>query len=358
MPTGNRTIALIDMNAFYASCHQAEDPSLRNQPVIVGGSPTNKYKGMVIAASYEAKNQGVYTTMSVYEALKKVPKAIVVPRNHPLYSSYSRKIMEFLRLIGPTEVASVDEAYIDLTDRVNKGTSPHTIAKYIQRTLWEKLHLGCSIGISDTKCSAKMAADVKKPFGYVHFERLQFCSYFHPQKLSKLHGCGKKTEEKLNKYGIYTIGDLAQTDPLQIKLILGLRGEILRNNALGIGSDVVDADREKGDKTIGKEKTFSQPTSDTDQLLGIARSMIELLCERLKEKQLRASTIAVVYKTERGGASHSKSLTLADSTSEPDQVYTIVEDLYDRHLVDIPLWLFGVRLSNFEDANYVQLKLF
>ncbi|WP_216829685.1 Y-family DNA polymerase [Alkalihalobacterium elongatum] len=355
---GNKTIALIDMNAFYASCHQAEDPSLRNKPLIVGGSPTNKYKGMVIAASYEAKNKGVYTTMSIYEALKKVPEAVVVQRNHPLYSSYSRKIMDFLRLIGPTEVASVDEAYVDLTERVNKGTSPKEIAMYIQKTLWEKLHLGCSIGISDTKCTAKMAADVRKPFGYVHLERLQFCSYFHPQKLSKLHGCGKKTEEKLNKFGIYTIGDLAQTDPIQIKLILGLRGEVLRNNALGIGSDLIDADREKGDKTIGKEKTFSQPTTDPEQLLTIARQMIDILCQRLQEKQLRASTISVVYKTERGGASHSKSITLNETTSDHEKVYSVVENLFERHLMDIPLWLFGVRLSNFETANYVQLKLF
>ncbi|OLO37951.1 hypothetical protein BTR23_12375 [Alkalihalophilus pseudofirmus] len=355
---GNRTIALIDMNAFYASCHQAENPTLRNKAVIVGGSPTNKYKGMVIAASYEAKNKGVYTTMSIYEALKKVPDAIVVQRDHPMYSTYSKKIMEFLRLIGPTEVASVDEAYVDITERVNKGTSPKTIAMYIQRTLWEKLHLGCSIGISDTRCSAKMAADVKKPFGYVHFEKLQFCSFFHPQNLSKLHGCGKKTEEKLNKYGIYTIGDLAQKDPVEIKLILGIRGEMLRNNALGIGSDIVNAEREKGDKTIGKEKTFSQPTTDPHELLTIAQNMIDLLCRRLQEKEQRASTISIVYKTERGGGSHSKSLTVSESTSDPTKVFSVVESLYENHLVDIPLWLFGVRLSNFDNANYVQLRLF
>lgn len=353
-----KTILLVDMNSFFASVHQAEDPSLLNKPVIVGGVPNNKTKGMVIAASYEAKNKGVYTTMSMFEALKKCPDAIVVERKHALYSSYSKKIMDFLRLIGPTETASIDEAYIDITERVQKGTSPKTIAMYIQRTLWVKLKLGCSIGCSDTKVSAKMAADVKKPFGYVRLERLQFCCYFHPQKLSKLHGCGQKTEEKLNKHAIFTIGDLAKADPLQAKLILGIRGEWLQKAALGIGSAYVNADREKGDKTIGKEKTFIQATSETEFLMNLARDMIDALCVRLKVKNYRAGTVSIVYKTKREEGSHSKSITLREATSEPTIVYAIVEKLYEAHLSEVPLFLFGVRLSNFTDTKYVQLSLF
>ena len=353
-----KTILLVDMNSFFASVHQAEDPTLLNKPVIVGGSPYNKHKGMVIAASYEARNKGVFTTMSMYEALKKCPDAICVQRNHPLYSSYSKKIMDFLRLIGPTETASIDEAYIDITDRVQNGTSPKAIATYIQRTLWDKLKLGCSIGCSNTRTTAKMAADIKKPFGYVHLERLQYCSYFHPQKLSKLHGCGQKTEEKLNKQGILTIGDLAKADPLQLKLILGIRGEWLQKAALGTGSDFVNAEREKGDKTIGKETTFAQATTETDLLMGLARNMIELLCERLNHKKLKAGTVSIVYKTNREEASHSKSITLGEATSNPITVYSIVENLYDKHLSEVPLWLFGVRLSNFKDIKYIQLTLF
>ena len=351
-------ILLVDMNSFFASVHQAEDPSLLNKPVIVGGSPTNKHKGMVIAASYEARNKGVYTTMSMYEALKKCPNAICVQRNHQLYSSYSKKIMDFLRLIGPTETASIDEAYVDITERVEKGTSPKSISMYIQKTLWDKLKLGCSIGCSNTKTIAKMAADIKKPFGYVYLDRLQFCSYFHPQKLSNLHGCGQKTEEKLNKYDIYTIGDLAKYDPLQLKHILGKRGEWLQKAALGIGSDYINADREKGDKTIGKEKTFAQATTDTDFLMNLAQNMIDLLCERLKYKNTRAGTFAIVYKTSREEGSHSKSLTLENGTNDPSVVYSIVEKLYDKHLSETPLWLFGIRLSNFKDVHYIQLSLF
>ncbi|PYF02627.1 Y-family DNA polymerase [Ureibacillus chungkukjangi] len=353
-----RTILLVDMNSFFASVHQAEDPSLLNKPIIVGGTPNNKYKGKVIAASYEAKDKGVYTTMSMYEALKKCPNAIIVERDHTLYSRYSKIIMDFLRVIGPIEIASIDEAYVDITERVANGTAPIKIAKYIQEILWAKLTLGCSIGCSSTKTSAKMAADIKKPFGYVHLEQLQFCSFFHPQKLSKLHGCGKKTEEKLNKHNIYTIGDLAKADPLHLKLILGVRGEWLQKVALGKGSDNLNTIREKGDKTIGKEKTFSQPTSDSEEILDLAKKMIELLCSRLTNKNLRAGTIAIVYKKHWEEGRHSKSITLKHGTSNPEDLYSMVEKLYEENLSEIPIVLFGIRLSNFRENSFIQLTLF
>ncbi|WP_025025915.1 Y-family DNA polymerase [Caldalkalibacillus mannanilyticus] len=354
----HKTILLVDMNSFFASVHQAEDHSILNKPVIVGGNPNNKNKGMVLAASYEAKNKGIYTTMTMYKAVKKCPEAIVVTPDHLLYRKYSKKIMEFLRLIGPTEVASIDEAYVDITDRVKQGATPKSIGMYIQKTLWNKLKLGCSIGCSNTKTSAKMAADIKKPFGFVHLERQQFCSFFHPQQLSKLHGCGKKTEEKLNKHHILTIGDLAKADPLQLKMVIGIRGEMLQKIALGIGSDKVNAERVKGDKTIGKERTFTQPTVEMDVLMNLARNMIHVLCERLQEKKIRAGTISIVYKIKRDEGSHSKSMTLQEATSDPDLIYSVVEKLYDKHLHEVPLWLFGVRFSNFKDSQYVQLSFF
>ncbi|WP_170885568.1 Y-family DNA polymerase [Bacillus alkalicellulosilyticus] len=353
-----KTILLADMNSFFASCHQSQDPSLRNKPIIVGGSPTDKRKGMVIAASYEARNKGVFTTMSVFEALKKCPEAIVVKRDHPLYSAYSQKIMDFLRLIGDTEVASVDEAYVDITPHVKEGKNPISIAKYIQKTLWDKIQIPCSIGIGENRIIAKMGADVRKPFGVTALGRIQFCSYFHPQPLHVLHGCGKKTEEKLNKQGIKTIGELAMADPLHLKMLLGLRGQFLQQAALGASSDRVDADRRKGDKTIGKEKTFSQPTFDQDMILSIGKNMVEHLIDRLTKKELRAKTISIVYKLERTGGSHTKNKTLPEATRDADTIYNTVSTLFEDHLVETPLWLFGVRLSNFENVTYEQLKLF
>jgi DNA polymerase-4 len=356
--SNQKYIMLADMNSFFASCVQSVDPSLRDKPVIVGGSPTNKMKGLAIAASYEAKKMGVYTGLSMREALRKCPDAMVVQRNHSLYNSYSQKIMSFLKLIGDTEVASIDEAYVDITDRVHQGTSPKAIADYVQQTLWDKIQIPCSIGVGPTKIIAKMAADIRKPMGYTQLDIKQFCSYFHPQSLDVLHGCGKKTTEKLNKHGLNTIGDLAKADPLHIKMMLGIRGEQLQKAALGISSDKVNADRQKGDKTIGRERTFATPVNDQDFILSVARNMTDFLCQSLEKKKLRARTISVVYKKDRGEGSQTKSTTLYEAVSQPEDIYSTVENLYDTHLSDVPLWLFGVRLSNFSDSMYVQLSFF
>ncbi|WP_051556341.1 Y-family DNA polymerase [Alkalihalobacterium bogoriense] len=353
-----RTILLADMNSFFASCHQSKDPSLLNKPVIVGGSPTNKRKGMVIAASYEAKNKGVYTTMTVFEAVKKCPNAIIVQRDHPLYQEYSQKIMEFLRLIGDTEVASIDEAYVDITHHIQQRKSALQIALYIQQTLWKKLKIPSSIGIGENRIIAKMAADVKKPFGITMMEQIQFCSYFHPQPIHVLHGCGKKTEEKLQKHGIQTIGDLAFADPIHLKMLLGRRGELIQRAANGISSNKVNSKREKGEKTIGKEKTFSEPTADYEQIISVAQSMVSTLISLLEQKKLRAKTISIVYKLHRTDRSHTKNITINESTCNQDTIIKMVEQLYEQFLFEIPVTLFGVRLSNFEEFKYEQLKLF
>lgn len=351
-----RYILLADMNSFFASCHQSEDPSLLGKPVIVGGSPSNKRKGMVIAASYEARNKGVYTTMSMYEAMKKCPSAIVVQRNHPLYGQYSAKIMDFLRLIGPTEVASIDEAYVDITKRVEKGETPKQIASYIQRTLWTKITIPCSIGIGPTRIIAKMAAEVKKPKGYVQLGYTQYKTYFYPRPVHWLHGCGTKTAEKLERHGITTIGQLAESDDMTLRMVLGKRGEFLRLAAQGISSDKVNSDRRKGDKSIGKETTFAEDVTDEAYIADIAKQMVNRLAQRIKEKRLRAKTVSIVYKKEVGDKSMSRSMTLVEATQDEDTIYDVAINLFEEHLRDVPIRLFGVRLSNFDDMEYVQLS--
>lgn len=352
----NKVILLADMNSFFASCHQSVNPALRGKPVIVGGSLATQRRGLVVAASYEAKAKGVYTTMNSFEAKKCCPEGIFVLRDHRLYQSYSAKIMAFLRLIGDTEVASIDEAYVDITSRVEAGNSPKQIARFIQDTLWNKLHMPCSIGIGPTRIIAKMAAEIKKPRGYVQLGVQQFCSYFHPQSLHKLHGCGTKTAEKLQKHGISTIGDLAQADAYQLKLLLGVRGLALQQAALGQSSSTVDPERVKGNKTIGKETTFATMTSSPDVILDTSGKMVERLSQQLQEKRKKARTISIVYKLDRGERSHTKSMTLPEATHHKDVILDHVHLLYNTHIWEVPLTLYGVRLSNLETIDYEQLS--
>ncbi len=354
----SRVIALIDINSMFASCHQSVDPTLRGKPVIVGGSMTDKRKGLVIAASYEAKAKGIYTTMSAYKARKMCPEAIFVARDHALYSSMSAKIMDFFRLIGPTEIASIDEAYVDLTEHVQNGTSPLAIARYIQQTLMKKIHMPCSIGISDTRIVAKMASEVRKPLGITLLGRKQFQTYFHPKPVEVLVGCGEATAIKLKKQlGIETIGQLSQANPDALRLLLGKRGEWLRLAALGISSDQVNPDREKGGKTIGKETTFSYEVSDAEHIFQVAHRMVERLCRQLQEKGKKARTVSLVYKTERLGRSHSKSKTLPQSTDDLGLMMCAIRSLYMEHLTQTPIFLFGVRFSHFDEETFEQLTM-
>lgn len=352
-----RIILMADMNAFFASCHQSINPTLRNKPIIVGGSLTDKRKGLVIACSYEAKRKGVYTTQSVYQARKCCPDAISVQRDHSLYHNISSKIMEFLRLIGPTEVASIDEAYIDITERSSNGPHPIVIARYIQETLWEKIHIPCSIGIGPNKIISKMASEVKKPQGIVQMGVKQFMTYYHPRPLNELYGCGAATEERLAKNGMKTIGDLAKADLLVLRALLGKRGELLHQYANGRSSSAVDEEREKGDKTIGKETTFNEDTADSNIILGIAKQMVQRLSARLQEKNKKARTVSIVYKTERIGRSYTKSITLSAPTHDASLILQAARTLYLDHLNETPIRLFGIRLSNLDDTQYDQLSL-
>ncbi|HJV45069.1 MAG TPA: DNA polymerase IV [Bacillota bacterium] len=351
-----KLIMLADMNSFYASCHQSTDRRLYGKPVIVAGTP-NKTRGMVIAASYEAKRKGVQNFMNYYDVMKCCPDAIFVTRDHDLYETISAKIMAFLRLIGDCEVASVDEAYIDISPRVEKGTKPADIATYIQKTLWDKIRIPCSIGVGPNKVIAKMCADIKKPFGYVHFGIRQFCTYFHPKPIEELFHCGKKTAERLREQGIDTIGKLAVADPMTIKIMLGVRGEWLQLAAQGIASANLDPHHEKGDRSLGRETTFGVAENDPSVLTEIAQNMIEELVAALRMKSRTARTLTIVYRNEKGGTSKTKSVTLPHSTDDPLQFFSLFRMLFRDHLLEKPLYLFGIRLSNIEQRWYEQLTI-
>lgn len=351
-----RFILLADMNAFFASCHQSTNPALRSKPVIVSASTTSTRKGIVIAASYEAKAKGVKTMMSYAEVKRICPQAIYVQRDHELYHAISTKIMDFLRLIGDTEQASIDEAYVDITPRIKNGQAPATIAHYIQQTLWSKIKIPSSIGVGPNRIIAKMAAEVRKPRGYVQMGIRQFQSYFFPMPVEELVGCGKATAKRLQKQGIMTIGDLAKADDHYLRLVFGKRGQLLKLAAQGISSAEVDPGREKGDKSIGSETTFSGEIGDPEQILALAREMIIGLVHVLREKEKRARTIQLVYKFHWNESSHTKSMTLPLATDQMELIFQITRKLYEEHLWQKPLYLFGVRLSSFEDNTFAQLS--
>jgi DNA polymerase IV len=347
-------ILLCDMNSFFASVHQSRDPSLRGKPVIVAGDP-QKRRGIVVAASYEAKAAGVYTTMHFYEARKKCPDAIFVQPEHDIYRSYSEVIMRFLARIGPCEVASIDEAYLDISELVDKGHKPAEVASYIQRKLESELHIPSSIGAGPNKLIAKMCADVKKPRGFVQMGIKQFQVYFWPQPVAKLHGCGGKTADKLGLKGLHTIGQLAACPLSKLTAAYGKKGEYLHRAANGIMNSPVNPDRRKGEKTIGSSRTFAFDTTDKGIIEETARIFSEKLAAKLANKQKKAKTISVEVKYDYR-QTISRSISLEGATNNAVEIYETALYLYEEHFAHQPVRLFGIRLHNLIEQEFEQLR--
>jgi DNA polymerase-4 len=349
-----KNILLCDMNSFFASVHQSHNPGLRDKPVIVAGNP-EKRKGIVVAASYDAKAKGVYTTMRYYEARKLCPEAVFVQPDHTLYRRYSEAIMRFLRRIAPCEVASIDEAYLDITSLIARGITVREVAQYIQSKLYRELHIPSSIGAGPNKLIAKMCADVKKPGGFVEMGVQQYRTYFWPQPAGKLHGCGKSTAERLQRKGIHTIGELAVQPVEQLRVWFGKKGEYLHLAANGTYESPVNPERKKGDKSIGASRTFAFDTMDQTLIAATAREFSERLAEKLKQKRKKAKTVVVEVKFDyRHTVSRSMALTVA--TDQAEEIYRAAMHVYEVYFSTQPLRLFGIRLHQLTEVEYEQLQ--
>ncbi len=345
---------LCDMNSFFASVHQSHDPKLARVPVIVAGNP-QKRKGIVVAASYDAKAKGVYTTMRYYEARKLCPEAVFVQPDHALYRRYSEAIMRFLRRIAPCEVASVDEAYLDITELISRGHTAAVVAAYIQSKLYRELSLPSSIGAGPTKLIAKMCADIKKPGGFVEMGVQKYRTYFWPQPVGTLHGCGRSTVERLQRKGIHTIGDLAAQTEDALRAWFGKKGEYLYRAAYGTYESPVNPERKKGEKSIGSSRTFAFDTMDRTVIAQAAREFSEKLAEKLRQKGKKAKTVVVEVKFDyRQAVSRSVALTVA--TDQAEEIYRAAMHIYEVYFSTRPLRLFGIRLHQLTDETYEQLR--
>lgn len=349
-----KKILLCDMNSFFASVHQSHNPKLAHVPVIVAGNP-QKRKGIVVAASYDAKAKGVYTTMRYYEARKLCPEAVFVQPDHALYRRYSEAIMRFLRRIAPCEVASVDEAYLDITELITRGHTAAVVATYIQRKLYQELSLPSSIGAGPTKLIAKMCADIKKPGGFVEMGVQKYRTYFWPQPVGTLHGCGRSTVERLQRKGIHTIGDLAAQTEDTLRAWFGKKGEYLYRAAYGTYESPVNPERKKGEKSIGSSRTFAFDTMDRAVIAQAAREFSEKLAEKLRQKGKKAKAVVVEVKFDyRQAVSRSVALTVA--TDQAEEIYRAAMHIYEVYFSTRPLRLFGIRLHQLTDETYEQLR--
>src|SRR4051812_8071109 len=282
----NRTILHVDLDAFFASVEQRDRPELRGKPVAVGMGGTND-RGVVAAASYEARVFGVHSAMPIRTAKRLCPDCIFVPVDGTKYASVSRDVMAVLRRFTPlVEPISIDEAFLDVTASRALFGDGATIGRLIKDAVREDVSLTASVGVATTKLVAKIASDLRKPDGLVVVEPGDEAAFLDPLPISRLWGVGAQTATALREYGVRTIGDLAGLPADLLVRRFGRHGAALGERARGIDDDPVSGG--EAAKSIGHEHTFDVDTSDRDVIERTLLAMADGVASRLRASGVKA----------------------------------------------------------------------
>lgn len=354
-----RVIFHLDMDAFYASVEQRDRPELRGQPVIVGAPPSRR--GVVAAASYEARKFGVRSAMPSATAGRLCPKGVFVPPRMEAYRAESSCIMAILATSGGiVEQVSIDEAYVDLSAQCAGADADESlllglpIARELRRRIRDERGLTASIGIASNKLLAKMASDFQKPNGLTLVPERDKVEFLRPMPVRAIHGVGKVTEQALLTAGLRTIGDL-QDHRGDLRALVGSWGPRLRQFAFG------DDDRplELGDeiKSISAEETFERDTEDRRILRACLKDQASDISAKLKHKRLGAHTVQV--KVRYGDfTTLTRQISVEEPLTEANDIYRLGCWLLGREkLVNRPLRLLGLGVSGLAEPEARQLAL-
>ena len=349
-----RILAHLDLDAFFAAVEELEQPELRERPLVVGGDPHGR--GVVSTANYAARAFGIHSAMSAAEALRRCPTAVFVRPRHALYRQYSRVVWDTVAEIVPRiERTGIDEGYLDLGTVVSTFTKARAVASAIQTAVRATTSLTCSLGVGTSKVVCKIGSDRRKPGGVTVVPPGTEARFLAPLAVRLLPGVGPRTESRLRKAGIETIGALAVlADPDLRALLPGSLGRLLRDRAQGI--DPRDLELVGEAVSISAEDTFARDVSDRPVLHEEVRRLAELVSERLQSSGLSGRTVTA--KLRYGDFSiRTRSTTLTAAIDEAEVIGTVACSLLDRGLRDRPgaLRLVGVGVSGL--SPYRQLTL-
>jgi DNA polymerase IV len=349
----DRTILHVDLDAFFAAVEQRDRPELAGKPVIVGGGGPGD-RGVVSAASYEARRFGVHSAMPLRTAGRLCPQGIFLPVDGAKYQRVSREVMAILRRFTPlVEPISIDEAFLDVTGSRALFGDGETIARSIRTAVRAEVRLTVSVGVARTKLVAKIASDLRKPDGLVVVPPGDEPEFLAPLPISRLWGVGEQTATVLREYGVTTIGDLARLDPTLLERRLGKHGATLVDRARGIDADPVDA----GDpaKSIGHEHTFDVDTSDPEVIERTLLAMSEGVAGRLRAAGLQAATVTVKIR-DSSFRTITRQRTLRDPTDLTEPIWRAALELARPEVRGLRIRLLGVTASQFGERQ--QLGLF
>jgi DNA polymerase-4 len=357
MSTPDLTILHVDMDAFYASVEQRDRPELRGKPVVVGG--TAEGRGVVCAASYEARKFGVHSAMPAVTAHRLCPQAIFLPVRMSYYAQISAELRQIFEAFTPlVQPLSLDEAFLDVRGCEGLFGPAREIAQQIRERIRSELRLTASVGVACNKFLAKLASDLQKPDGLVVIEPDQVRQIMSPLPVSRLWGVGKKGEKRLQALGLRTIGDIIALPESILQDHFGSFGGWLWKLAHGLDNDnpvVPDAEA----KSVSTETTFSRDVGDREALRSCLLELSDHLGHRLRRHKLRARTIDLKVRT-----SDFQTYTRAQGLSEPTDLTEVIWQTADSLLQSrvpaqwLPLRLMGVGATKLVREEQVQHDLF
>jgi DNA polymerase-4 len=344
----------IDMDAFYASVEQLDNPQLKNKCVIVGGTSN---RGVVSAASYEARQFGVRSAMPIYQAKQKCPHGIFVPPRMERYQAVSKKIMAVLRDFSPlVEPVSIDEAYVDITGCQRLFGEPQEIAWEIKRKIKETVNLTCSIGIAPNKFLAKIASDMQKPDGLTLITPDKVAAFVDSLPMNKVPGVGNKMQHQLELLGIVTLGDVQRLPQKTLQRHLGKFGVRLRT--LSAGADDSPVIPHAAHKSISSERTLAADTRDRELLKRCLLSQSAEVARQLRQAGVLAKTITLKIK-DADFKTFTRRTTIAIPCQSSKTIYEQAARLLDEYKITKKIRLIGVGTSGFSPITAsVQMGLF
>jgi DNA polymerase IV len=348
-----RAVIHLDMDAFYASVEQRDDPTLRGRPVIVGG---HAQRGVVLAASYEVRRFGVRSAMPMARALSLAPQAVVVPPRHAASAAASERVFDILHEVTPlVEPLSLDEAFLDVTASARLFGAAGEIAARLRRRIAQELALPASAGIAAVKFIAKIASDVAKPDGQREVPPDGGPAFLAPLPVGRLWGVGPKTERQLAALGLRTIGDIARADAGYLERKLGGGGRDLWELANGIDPRPVVPDRDA--KSIGAEETFDTDLGGAEALRPHVHAQALRVAHRLRRAGVRARTVQLKLKL-NDFTLLTRRHTFEAPTDDGQTLYRAAAALLAAHPPPRPVRLTGVSAQNLAPAEAPQLPLF
>ena len=350
MPARSRvkTFFHVDMDAFFVSVEELYDPSLKGKPVVVGGKPNER--GVVSAASYAAREFGVHSAMPLRTAYQRCPQAIFVDGHPERYREYSGRVYEALRAFSPVvEMASIDEAYLDMTGTERLHGPPLRAAHRLHARVKEDTGLNCSIGISASRMVAKISSDQAKPNGVLWVIPGCEAAFLAPLEVRRVPGVGKVMEKNLHTLGIRKVGDLARLDEAFLTERFGKWGLALAGKSHGLdagGWFDEEIGAETGPKSISHEHTFSEDTADLARIEATLSRLCEMVGRRLREHALSAGVVQLKLRY-ADFSTITRAHSIARGTRMDTELFDEIRELFRRNWKPgAAVRLLGVHVSN------------